>query len=170
MDSEPLAKRRCLNYDGTIARKPDRSKKGFAQVHHNSIPSEDASAVKAGILYDTSARFGCETGTEKTFGHRLSQVQQPDHVPRNKSLSGLHQASYPQDEAAHNSLRPIAGAVMEDDVSGEQYANAGHRDIEGDGEVCFGMVCHLSRAEPPTPLNIYTNNQCTVHDTEYLCP
>ena len=161
MDDEPVAKRRCLNYKETFPIDPDRilqqsqSQKGFAQVQHISIPSEDTLTVKTGNLYETSAHFGCEAVTEKTFEHRLSHVQQPDHVPENKSLSGLDQVSYAQDEAAHNSIQSIAGAVREHDTSGVHHAKDGHWDIKGDGEVCFGMVCQLSPVQPTDPTKIY---------------
>jgi hypothetical protein len=162
MDDEPAAKRRCLNYvEKTLPINPDRvsqqslSQKGFAQVQDISVPSEDTLAVETENLFDTSAHFDCEATAEQTFEHRLPHVQQPDHVLRNKSLSGLDQVTYAQDEAAHNSVRSIAGAVREHDTSGVHHANDGHRDRKGDSEVCFGMVCQMSPVQPTGPSKIY---------------
>jgi hypothetical protein len=161
MDDEPAAKRRCLNYvEETFPVNPDRvsqqsrSQKGFAQVQHISIPSEDTLAVKTENLFDTSAHFNYEAVAEQTFEHRLPNGQQPGHVSRNKSLSGLDQVTYAQDEVAHNSVRSIA-AVREHDTRGVHHANDGHRDIWGDSEVCFGMVCQMSLVQPTGLSKIY---------------
>jgi hypothetical protein len=162
MDDEPAAKRRCLNYvEETFPINPDSvsqqswSQKGFAQVQHISVPSEDTLAVETENLFDTSAHFDCEAVAEQTFEHRLPQVQQPGHISRNKGLSGLDQVTYAQDEVAHKSVRSIAGAVREHDTRGVHHAKDGHRDIKGNSEVCFGMVCQLSPVQPTGPSKIY---------------
>lgn len=161
-DDEPVAKRRCLNYveetfpvDHHRVSQESWSQKGFAQVQHISNFSKETLAAKTGNLCNTSAQFGCDALTENPFEERPPHVQQPDHVPRNKSLSGLDQVSQAQDEAAHNSVRSIAGAAREHDTSGVHHANDGYRDLKGDNEVCFGMVCRLSTVQLTDPSKIY---------------
>lgn len=151
MDDEPVAKRRCLSCVQKtfpdIVLQQSRPRKAFAQVQHISIHSEDTLAVKTESLFDTSAHLDCEAVTEKTFKH---------HVPRNKSLSGLHQATYDQDETtAHNSVRSISSAVRIHGNNGVHQANDGHRGMKGDNEVCFGMVCQLSPVQPTDFSKVY---------------
>ena len=158
MDVEPIAKRRRLNSVELEAEAfgigPDRawqqshSQEALLQVHHISIPSENTFNVKTGHSYNASTHSGREAAAETTSEYRLGHVQQPNIVPRHKSLSGLDQVCHAQEEAACNGVRSVASGVGELGTSGAHDANGGRRDAREDGEICFGMVCHPLHVRP----------------------
>ena len=135
MDGELIAKRQRLNYVDVKAFGigPDRARQQFQSI---SAPSGN------------TTHFDWEAAVETTSEYRLGHVQQPNIVPRHKSLSGLDQVCHAQEEAASDGVRSVASVVGELGTSGAHDTNEGHRDGKEDGEVCFGMVCHLLPVRP----------------------